>query len=277
MAGGWRNVAFLGRIWLVTDCCGLVCAFITWMLVGYAEFAFLALFFLSNDLTLSLTIDTLIFNGCAALALMSHYRAMTTDPGVCNKIELTQESLRHAKTRPDQVIYKCAKCKSIKPERAHHCSVCGRCVMKMDHHCPWVNNCVGEKNQKFFVLFCFYIMSMSGYALFMAVRKTIHCVDVRWKECTYVSAPLAVVLTLILCFEALLFLLFTAIMFCTQIHAISVDETGIEQLKGEKNLGSKSRWANFKQVFGFQPTWTWFLPFYYPKQGKHHEPFAYDV
>ena len=39
-------------------------------------------------------------------------------------------------------------------------------------------------------------------------------------------------MTLILCFEALLFLLFTAIMFCTQIHSISVDETGIEQLKG---------------------------------------------
>ena len=94
---------------------------------------------------------------------------------------------------------------------------------------------------------------------YFKVRKTIHCVDVRWKECTYVSAPLAVVLTLILCFEALLFLLFTAIMFCTQIHAISVDETGIEQLKGEKNLGNKSKWANFKQVFGYQPTWTWFL------------------
>ena len=38
----------------------------------------MALFFLSNDLTLSLTIDTIIFNGCAALALMSHFRAMTT-------------------------------------------------------------------------------------------------------------------------------------------------------------------------------------------------------
>ena len=32
MAGGWREVAVLGRIWLVTDCCGLVCAFITWLL-----------------------------------------------------------------------------------------------------------------------------------------------------------------------------------------------------------------------------------------------------
>ena len=119
-----------------------------------------------------------------------------SDPGVCPKIELTPESVRDAKTRPDQVIYKCQKCKSIKPERAHHCSgnsslfqqkivfqlVCGKCIMKMDHHCPWVNNCVGEKNQKFFVLFCFYIMMMSGYALFMAVRKTIMCVEMKWQD-----------------------------------------------------------------------------------------------
>ena len=56
--------------------------------------------------------------------------------------------------------------------------------------------------------------------IIISVRKTIHCVDVRWKECTYVSAPLAVVLTLILCFEALLFLLFTAIMFCVGVHIL---------------------------------------------------------
>ena len=82
--------------------------------------------------------------------LFALYLFVVEDPGVCPKIELTNESVRDAKTRPDQIIYKCQKCKSIKPERAHHCSVCGRCVMKMDHHCPWVNNCVGESNQKFF-------------------------------------------------------------------------------------------------------------------------------
>ena len=52
---------------------------------------------------------------------------------------------------------KCKSCNIIKPARTHHCSVCDSCVFCMDHHCPWVNNCVGLHNQRYFLLFIFYL------------------------------------------------------------------------------------------------------------------------
>jgi len=172
-------------------------------------------------------------------------------------------------------VYKCTKCSAIKPARAHHCSTCRRCIKKMDHHCPWINNCVGENNQKYFVLFTLYICLISGHALILILHRFMVCSNTGWKNemCTVRSPGLTILALVSLTFEACLFFLFTAIMFCTQVYAICVDETGIEQLKGDlikpkPGHTQKSKMLNFKSVFGDKVSVKWLIPFVDPIWAK---------
>lgn len=50
----------------------------------------------------------------------------------------------------------CEKCEMRMPPRARHCDTCQACILKRDHHCLMVGNCIGFKNQRFFVVLCFY-------------------------------------------------------------------------------------------------------------------------
>ncbi|CAO3652255.1 unnamed protein product [Mucor hiemalis] len=58
----------------------------------------------------------------------------------------------------------CERCKSNKPERAHHCKQCNRCAPKMDHHCVWINGCADKDNYRAFFLFVLYV---ALYCLFV--------------------------------------------------------------------------------------------------------------
>ncbi|XP_062394341.1 palmitoyltransferase ZDHHC3-A isoform X1 [Sardina pilchardus] len=251
-----------GAMWFVRDACGIVCAVITWFLVFYAEFVVLFVMLIpSKNLTYSI-INGVVFNALAFLALASHFRAMCTDPGAVPKGNATKEFIESLQLKPGQVVYKCPKCCSIKPDRAHHCSVCKRCIRKMDHHCPWVNNCVGESNQKYFVLFTMYIALISLHCLMMVAFHFLYCFEDDWTKCSSFSPPATVILLILLCFEGLLFLIFTSVMFGTQVHSICTDETGIERLKGENATWEKlSCWEAMKAAFGGPLSLSWINPF----------------
>ncbi|CAI9150593.1 unnamed protein product [Rangifer tarandus platyrhynchus] len=258
-----------GTMWFIRDGCGIACAIVTWFLVLYAEFVVLFVMLIpSRDYVYSV-INGLVFNLLAFLALASHCRAMLTDPGAVPKGNATKEFIESLQLKPGQAVYKCPKCCSIKPDRAHHCSVCKRCIRKMDHHCPWVNNCVGENNQKYFVLFTMYIALISLHALIMVGFHFLHCFEEDWTKCSSFSPPTTVILLILLCFEGLLFLIFTSVMFGTQVHSICTDETGIERLQ-RKNQRRQRRgsWKSVKETFGGAFSLHWFNPFSGPSHPK---------
>lgn len=166
--------------------------------------------------------------------------------------------------------YKCGQCYSVKPDRAHHCSVCNRCIKKMDHHCPWVNNCVGERNQKYFVLFTFYVALLSSHALYLTANHLLVCLDSDWDRpkpsCPIMNhgrpSPGKLIMLVFLIFEALLFSLFSFIMCYMQLKAIWTDYTGIEHLKKESR-DRVSGCENFRKVCGSNFL-LWLSPFTSP-------------
>lgn len=278
--GGTRdmhNRCFGGRAWCVKDICGIVCAVFTWLLIIFAEFVVMRVILLPSPYPVYSTINIIIFQLLAFLAFASHIRTMLSDPGAVPRGNATKEMIEQMGYREGEMFFKCPKCCSIKPERAHHCSVCQRCIRKMDHHCPWVNNCVGENNQKYFVLFTFYIAAISIHAMFLVVTEFAQCVHTEWRQCSPYSPPTTIFLLLFLSFEALLFAIFTLIMLATQLTAIFNDQTGIEQLKKEEaRWAKKSRLKSIHSVFG-RFSLAWFSPFTKPSWQRKFNSHFYSV
>ena len=91
------------------------------------------------------------------------------------------------------------------------------------------------------------------------------CVESDWLQCSSFSPAATLVLIILLGFEALLFGIFTIVMFCTQMSAIFTDETQIETLKNEEpKWAKKSKKSSLKSVFGYEVGIKWLSPFEKP-------------
>ena len=168
--------------------------------------------------------------------------------------------------RYGESVTTCRRCKGYKPELAHHCSTCKRCVRHMDHHCIWINNCVGERTQKFFILFLVYVAMASFYVLGLHGMRMYICFQHGLKMCGVEGKDsfgtfLAMVFSILL---ALIFGLFTTIMFADQMSALKEDAGYIERLKkAEIKTEKRSFWRRLCFVFGDQVTGFsihWLLP-----------------
>lgn len=138
------------------DICGVVCAVLTWFLIAYAEFVVMKVMLLPSPYPVYRFINMVLFNTGAFLAISSHLKSMFSDPGAVQLGNATKENIQQMGFREGEIIFKCPKCSSIKPNRAHHCSVCKRCVLKMDHH--WYEGFYIEILISLNLICCFYFI-----------------------------------------------------------------------------------------------------------------------
>ncbi|TMW63283.1 hypothetical protein Poli38472_002224 [Pythium oligandrum] len=261
------GTGFRVRLWCNLDPCGIICAVISWFLILYAELVVVGVIVYPwMGLSLVGLFHMTAFTVLCFLALVSHGKAMLTDPGAVPEgalpLALANAPKEDIARLEDQKYRTCRRCRQFKPSRAHHCSICQRCVLKMDHHCPWVNNCVGLGNHKFFLLFIFYVFLLSCYALLL--------VFFRYARCMSVSCPTHAALKVIcLVVEAVLFGLFTLCMMCDQYSVITTGTTQIDRLKGEAadTLGIREVFGGANSKFSLQ----WLLPvnIWFPASVKH--------
>ncbi|KAH7660435.1 DHHC zinc finger domain containing protein, partial [Aphelenchoides avenae] len=142
------------------DVCGILCAIITYVCMGYADYVVIEWLVMPTFVeSLWGAVHVFAFNTILVLAAVSHLRAMLTDPGIVpvdskNRFapshrqlaESTDEDDEDEDTMSDRSGFLrrpqfvgedwtvCTRCQSFRPPRAHHCRICNRCIRKMDHH-----------------------------------------------------------------------------------------------------------------------------------------------
>ena len=165
------------------DCCGLCMCIVTWFLIGYAVVVVSDILYHWMGFTVEAAVLEGVMVLLAAMCYLSHFRAMTTNPGAipqgARPLPAKEDYEKQDDPSKKDIPYKswCKRCASYKPPRAHHDSCTDRCVSKMDHFCPWVNNCVGVLNHKLFLLFLFYIFMISSFSLGIVATRAVSCVS----------------------------------------------------------------------------------------------------
>ncbi|XP_060801054.1 probable palmitoyltransferase ZDHHC24 [Amyelois transitella] len=60
----------------------------------------------------------------------------------------------------------CDICKIRRPFDAWHCKLCNVCIERRDHHCLFLHRCIGLNNQRYYLLYLFYLTVSMIYSMY---------------------------------------------------------------------------------------------------------------
>jgi len=158
----------------------------------------------------------------------------------------------------------CHVCDLFKPASAHHCRTCGRCINRLDHHCPWISGCVGELNQRYFLLFLFYVFLSASSSILLFLYRSY--MSVYYSPPRRRGEPGSGPWPILFCiFSAILccfFCAFVCAMSCEQYEAVTTGIPGIDAMQGVGEDQELSIYRGLKKYpclgNGLSPLW--FLP-----------------
>ncbi|UJR22005.1 hypothetical protein I4U23_025072 [Adineta vaga] len=259
------------------DPCGIICIALTYTMLLHCLYVilFVMIIPLFNESFYG-TLNGLIICTLAFFAFLSHARAAYFDPGFVSLTKRITDSSDGKITDNSSSLLKseeegwtvCNRCEINRPPRAHHCRICKRCVRRLDHHCPWVNNCVGEFNQKYFILFLFYIGATSIYAIIFTI----------WALIVFPQKTESQIIhSVVICVEACLFGIFVLTVFIDQVQSIAIDRSLIDTLKLDENARNAPqilppKRVLFGKVFGPGPIFCWLCPCDSKKSSQFSNP-----
>ncbi|KAG7275428.1 hypothetical protein CRUP_033161 [Coryphaenoides rupestris] len=131
----------------------------------------------------------------------------------------------------------------------HFCKLCKKVILRRDHHCFFTGNCIGNRNMRYFIMFCVYTSCTCLYCLVLGVAFLTVEYSISFENpLTFLTLlPLFVVIML---YVWLGIGLVCAGFCCQQVLLVARGQTWCQLQRGTL-VESRSPWrSNLRDVFG---------------------------